>query len=276
MRKMKTVVLIDNIGDDTLIGEWGLSFYIEYGERKILLDAGGISGVFAENAEKLGIPLGQVDCAVLSHAHYDHADGMSMFFKKNDRAKLYLRESCEENCYKRPDGKIKYIGIHRGFLDLYANRLVRVSGRFHLGDGIWLLPHTASANCLIKAGQQESMYLKVEDKWVTDCFDHEQSLIFELREGLVIFSSCSHAGADLIISEVMEAFPEKKILAILGGFHLYNKTAEYVRNLADRLRRLGDISIYTGHCTGEEGFEILRKELGDQVHQLRCGMEIVF
>ena len=273
---MKTTVLIDNIGDDTLTGEWGLSFYIEYGDRRILLDAGCISGAFAENAEKLGIPLDQVDCAVLSHAHYDHADGMSTFFRKNDHAKLYLRESCGENCYKRPDGKIKYIGIHRGFLDTFADRLVRVSGRYRLGDGIWLLPHTVSADRLMKAGQQESMYLKVDDQWITDCFAHEQSLVFELPEGLVIFSSCSHAGADLIISEVMEAFPGKGILAILGGFHLYNKSPEYVRNLAARLGGLGNIRIYTGHCTGEEGYDILREELGDQVHQLRCGLEIVF
>ena len=40
---MKTVILIDNIGDDVLTGEWGLSFYIEYRDRKILLDAGCIS-----------------------------------------------------------------------------------------------------------------------------------------------------------------------------------------------------------------------------------------
>ena len=102
---MKTVILIDNIGDDVLTGEWGLSFYIEYRDRKILLDAGGISGAFAGNAEKLGIPLEEVDAAVLSHAHYDHADGMSTFFRLNDHAKLYLRESCGENCYKKPTEK---------------------------------------------------------------------------------------------------------------------------------------------------------------------------
>lgn len=273
---MKTVILIDNIGDDVLTGEWGLSFYIEYRDRKILLDAGGISGAFAGNAEKLGIPLEEVDAAVLSHAHYDHADGMSTFFRLNDHAKLYLRESCGENCYKKPDGKIKYIGIRQGFLEAYAGRLVRVSGTYQLGDGIWLLPHTAPAAWLEEAGNQESMCLKVGEDWITDCFEHEQSLVFELPEGLVIFSSCSHAGADLIISEVRQAFPDREILAILGGFHLYNKTPEYVRNLAERIRSLGKIGIYTGHCTGEEGYEILREKLGDSVHQLRSGMEIRF
>ena len=146
---MKTVILIDNIGDDVLTGEWGLSFYIEYKDRKILLDAGGISGAFAGNAEKLGISLEEVDTAVLSHAHYDHADGMSTFFRLNDHAKLYLRESCGENCYKKPDGKIKYIGIRQGFLEAYAGRLVRVSGAYQLGDGIWLLPFAAAGTLIL-------------------------------------------------------------------------------------------------------------------------------
>ena len=44
---MRITVLTDNIGRDGLTGEWGLSFYIEYHGRKLILDAGQ-SGIFAE------------------------------------------------------------------------------------------------------------------------------------------------------------------------------------------------------------------------------------
>lgn len=38
---MKLTVLIDNITkDEKLLSEWGLSVYIEYKDRKILLDTG--------------------------------------------------------------------------------------------------------------------------------------------------------------------------------------------------------------------------------------------
>ena len=37
---MKAIVLSDNITANGLSGEWGLSIYIEYGEKKILLDTG--------------------------------------------------------------------------------------------------------------------------------------------------------------------------------------------------------------------------------------------
>ena len=76
---MKIKVLMDNISSGELAGEWGLSILIEYEGKKILLDTGA-SGAFAENAEKMGIDLAEVDFAVLSHAHYDHADGMKTFF----------------------------------------------------------------------------------------------------------------------------------------------------------------------------------------------------
>ena len=67
MEHMKITVLTDNIDGANLKGEWGLSHLIEYGNKTVLLDA-GLSGLFAENADKLGIDLETVDFAVLSHA----------------------------------------------------------------------------------------------------------------------------------------------------------------------------------------------------------------
>ena len=55
---MKVTVLIENTAPEgsDLAFEPGLSLYIEYNGKKILLDA-GISGDFAANAEKLGVDL---------------------------------------------------------------------------------------------------------------------------------------------------------------------------------------------------------------------------
>lgn len=78
---MKATVLIDNLTKDALKKEWGLAIYIEYGERRILLDTGA-SGAFAENAAALGFSLAKVDAGVLSHAHFDHSDGLADFLRK--------------------------------------------------------------------------------------------------------------------------------------------------------------------------------------------------
>ena len=76
---MDITVLIENLGPDSLACEHGLSLHIQYRGRSILLDMGS-SGAFADNARKLGIDLAGVELAVLSHGHYDHADGMRAFF----------------------------------------------------------------------------------------------------------------------------------------------------------------------------------------------------
>lgn len=270
---MKATVLIDNTARNGLAGEWGLSFYIEYEDKKILLDAGGESGLFAQNAGKLGLSLKDVDYAVLSHAHYDHADGMSVFFEHNDTARLYLKDTCRENCYKQEPWGMKYIGIKSGMLSRYRSRLAYVAGDCQLSKGVWLISH--STPDLEQAGEREHMYLKEGDSWKADCFSHEQSLVFETEEGVVIFNSCSHGGADNIIREISAVFPHRKIRAMIGGFHLFNKSGDYVQDFADRVRATGVEMIYTGHCTGEEGFRILRDALGGMVRQLEAGLEIV-
>lgn len=277
---MKATVLVDNIegsvGSEKLNSEWGLSLYIEYDAQKILLDSGS-DGLFAVNAEKLGIDLGKVDCAVLSHAHYDHADGMPSFFEKNTTAPLYLREEAEENCYGKILFGSRYIGIAKGTLEKHSERLEKVSGDREIFDGVWLVPHKTAG--LEKMGRRNHMFIKNEGKgrkWRPDDYAHEQSLVFDTPDGLVVFNSCSHSGADVIIDEVAATFPKKKIRAMVGGFHLCNKTEREVRAFAARLREKGINEIYTGHCTGDKAYAILEEELGENVHRFCCGMCIEF
>lgn len=270
---MRATVIVDNIENDGIKGEWGLCIYIEYNGKKILLDTGA-SGLFVENADKLGLSLKEVDYAVLSHAHYDHSDGMKDFFQINKKAKCYLREECQGNCYAKKWIFRKYIGIEKGILEKYQHRLIYVSGDYPLTDGVSLIPHKTPG--LSEVGRREKMYRKDGKKWHPDDFSHEQSLVFDTPKGIVIFNSCSHGGADNIIREVMESFPEKKALALVGGFHLSNKSEAFVRNLAKGIKETGIMFVYTGHCTGKRAYEILREELGNRAVQLMTGLVMEF
>lgn len=267
---MKVTVLVDNNDGAGLKGEWGLSFYIEYKGTTVLLDA-GLSPLFAQNAEKMGIDLNSVDMAVLSHAHDDHANGLDTFLDLNDHAKLYVAEGCGENCYDRPGLLYKYAGIPRGIMTRRADRIVKAGPDTTIGDGIRLLGHSTPG--FGKLGEFEKMYLKQGFmKYIPDDFRHEQSLIFELDDGVAVFNSCSHAGADNIINEAMAAYPGKKIVAMIGGFHLFNKDDDYVRDFARRVGETGVEAVYTGHCTGKKAMGILREELGEMVHEFRTGL----
>jgi len=225
----------------------------------------------------MGIDLSQVDIGVLSHAHYDHANGMAKFFALNKTAPFYLRKGAAENCYHT--GKLfgrftyhYYIGIHKGWLERFADRIRYVEGDAEIAPGITLVPHSTPG--LERIGEMAHLSVKENGKYRYDSFDHEQSLVFDTPQGLFIMNSCSHAGADNIVKEIEAAFPGKKIYALLGGFHLFRYPDERIRAFAERLRELDVQKIYTGHCTGDRAYKILRDVLGERAEQMHTGMTI--
>lgn len=269
---MLAKILVDNNTRNEWKAEWGLAIHIQYQGHNILLDA-GTTHVFAENADSMGIDLDQVEFGVLSHAHFDHSDGLDAFFERNANAKFYLRKSCQENCYSKKGGtELSYIGIKEGYLDRFAERFAYVDDELEVIPGVTLLPHNTEG--LDKVGEHAGMYVKIRGKFQPDAFDHEQSLVFDTDRGLVVFNSCSHGGADNIIREVQNRWPEKNILAYIGGLHLFRSSDEEVYAFAKRVKETGIQCIYTGHCTGEKQMEILKAELGDVIHELYTGLTI--
>lgn len=270
---MRATVIVDNKKNGNICGEWGLCIYIEEENRKILLDTAA-SDLFIRNAESLNIAIEDVDMAVLSHAHYDHANGMKAFFEKNSKAKFYLRDSSGENCYLKKWFFHKYIGLPKNILSEYEDRIVFAKGDLQIGDGIYLIPHKTQG--LGAIGKRENMYQKKKDGWYPDDFSHEQSLVIDTEKGLIIFNSCSHGGAVNIINEVTATFPEKKVYALIGGFHIFNKTVSEVKELGKKIKETGIQYVCTGHCTGEKSYAILKEQLGDVLHQLQVGLIMEF
>lgn len=268
---MKAMILVDNRAERDWAGEWGLAVYLEHRGHKLLLDTGS-SGLFAENAGKMGVDLGAVEFGVLSHAHFDHSDGLDTFFEKNATAKFYLRAGTGENCFSKKVPGLEYIGIKRGSLRKYADRIEYASGDVEVIPGVWLIPHKTPG--LEEIGRRANMFVERDGAMIVDDFAHEQSLVLETEQGLVILNSCCHGGAGNIIREVAETFPGRQICALIGGLHLFQTDEDGVRALAGDIRSTGITQVITGHCTGEEAFAILKEELGDRVQQMYTGMEI--
>lgn len=279
---MKLTVLIENIATSNLVGEHGLAIHIEYNGKQYLLDAGA-SNQFINNANILGIDLENIDTAVLSHSHYDHSGGYDGFFSINSKAKVYLQSAARELCYAKVGLIKKYIGIPQGILDTFSDRFVFVEGDYKIDEGVWLISHKAN-NGLEAKGKKAHMYRESVKGLVADDFLHEQSLVFEIEDGLVILNSCCHGGVDNIVEEVMknEKFHAKEVLAVVGGFHLMGLIGtnsmsgepEDVRTLGKQLVGLDVKHIYTGHCTGNPAYKILKEELGERLMCLSTGTVI--
>ena len=272
-KNAEMTVLIDNLASEPLVGEWGLSILVKTDEHEILLDTGS-DGKFADNAGILGIDLADIDMGVLSHAHYDHADGLDTFFALNKKALFLVREGSCENCYGIKEGMQKYIGIHRGFLQEYKDRIRYVSGVYKIAEGIWLVPHRKADYTAI--AKRNYLYIVYNGKEYPDDFAHEQSLVIETQKGLVVFNSCSHTGMTNILADIREMLGRSDVYAYVGGLHLFNLTDEELAVLCEELKQTGIEHIFTGHCTGDHAFDYLKAELGERIEQFASGFRYSF
>lgn len=72
-------VLVENTAVSSEYGKvHGLCLYIETENHKVLFDLGP-SGLFLENALKMGVKIEEVDTVVISHGHYDHGGALDSF-----------------------------------------------------------------------------------------------------------------------------------------------------------------------------------------------------
>lgn len=279
---MKITVLMENTAlDASLCSEHGLSVHIDYEGHSILLDAGS-SGNFAQNARALGVDLAGVELAVLSHGHYDHADGLRQFFQENDHAPVWLRPQAGGEYFSMSSGTPKFVGIHRDLWGEHAARFRPADGVVNLLPGVWLVPKTRERAEF--ASRERNLMRKLgPDQFVPDDFSHEQSLVLESERGLILFNSCSHGGIVNIVDSVLTQLPGRRVYAVWGGLHMYSPGAndlncppEYVQSVADELDRLGVAEVYTGHCTGQRAFQLLQSRLGDRVRPLTGGLKVEY
>lgn len=277
---MKVAILVENTSKGDFKAEHGLSFYVEHKGKKYLIDTGK-SGLYLENARKLNIDISDVDGAFLSHGHYDHSGGFEEFFNLNKWANVYLQEECSKREYiKIVDSKRKYIGIPRGLLKKYPDRFSYVDGFKKLDEGVYVCPHFRKG--LSERGKRTHMYSISKGEILPDDFSHEQTVIFEEDDHLYLFNSCSHGGVDTIIEEVRETFPNRKIKAFFGGFHLMGTdgvdscgfSETEIGDLAADLLKSTDATFYTGHCTGNVASKWLKDILKERFVEFHSGMVI--
>ena len=272
-QKVNMTVLIDNVASEPLVSEWGLSILVTVDNRKILLDTGA-SDLFAQNAQRLGIDLADIDIGVLSHAHYDHADGLDTFFSLNRKASFLVSAAAEENCYGIKDGMMRYNGIRSGVLTEHEARIQYIDGVHEIAEGIWLIPHRKADYSAIAL--RNDLYAMRNGMLCPDDFAHEQSLVIDTGKGLIIFNSCSHTGMGNILGDVEEMLNRHDFFAYVGGLHLYKMTDEELYALCDEIRNTSVEHIFTGHCTGEHAMNILKAELGERIEQFSSGFSFCF
>lgn len=274
---MKITVLVENTGPNELIIEHGLSLYIEFNDKKYLLDAGP-SDSFFKNAHALSIDLDRVDKAVLSHGHYDHGDGFMVFLNQYKDKVVYGAKNIFDDYYSGSGGSVHYIGLSSKLKQM-KNRFNTILKDTKIDEKIYLILDDVSNTKEI--GVQKKLYKKVDDVLQPDNFDHELSLVFDTPKGLVICNSCSHAGLESIVDNIKKRL-NKPVYAYVGGLHMKSTknhietssfTEEQIQNLCIFIEKNIQY-VLTGHCTGNVSYDLLKKYLKDRIDFLTTGKTI--
>ena len=264
---MKIVTLIENlVYKQGLVAEHGLAIYIETETRKILFDTGQ-SGLFLQNAEKLGVSIEDIDSLILSHGHYDHTGGLYPFLEKNSKAKIFSKKDLFTPKYHGPN---RFIGTLRNE-KLLKERIIYVDSITEITDGVFIMPDIIIHHPLDT--HFKGMFKKVGNEFVPDEFDDELFLVLKQNEQINIVTACSHRGITNICTTATEHF-KLPVGLILGGFHTKNCTIKQYVEIRHYFRQLKPKSIGVCHCTGIEKYADLRNECEAHVFYNFTGNEI--
>lgn len=262
---MKIKTLMENTAcRPDLQAEAGLSLYIETEKHRILFDT-GLSGGFADNAEKLGVDLAQVDLAVISHGHDDHGGGLRRFLEVNHSAPVYINAHAFRPFYAR---ETRDLSLDRSLMQ--HPQVVLTGDRLRLDEGVELF----TCNGLERKHKMGHFGLSTlsHGQHLPDDFRHEQYLLLCEGGKRVLVSGCSHKG----ILNLMEWVPCD---VLLGGFHFMRMAVEgperEALEAAGRQLAQYPTTYYTCHCTGLAQYQVLRQVMGEQLQYAAGGSEII-
>ncbi len=243
-----------------LRAEHGLSYYVEVArgrERHALLcDFGASPDGVARNLEALSLDLSGAEALVLSHGHFDHYLGLGQVVSRHLPATrrplpLYLgKEAFARRFMVPPKGRTVDLG--RLSPEEVANLGLEVR---QVDRPAEILPGVLVTGEIPRETpfEQGAPVLQIErdGQLVADRFPGELSLVFHVENrGLVVLSSCAHAGIVNTVRWARQLTGTGGVLAIIGGFHLSGAPAEKVARTVEALREFGPEVIVPMHCTG--------------------------
>ncbi|MDO4334136.1 MAG: MBL fold metallo-hydrolase [Eubacteriales bacterium] len=270
---MKIINLVEDTKGGNCLNEHGLSFYIETEKHKLLMDSGA-TDLFLQNAGVLGVDLTQVDTFILSHGHYDHAGGLSAFAQLNPKAEIYLKETAGGDYYHISSRGGKYIGIDKNIMNL--PQVITVQDNLEIDEELFLL--TGFSKKQYPAWSNLELKEKVGNAYIQDGFSHEQCLLIRQGEHQTLLSGCAHSGILSILDryyELFGSFPQ----TVISGFHMMKNSGylqeefDYIRQTAHELLET-EALFYTGHCTGQKAFDIMKEIMGERLQDFHSGSQL--
>lgn len=253
---MTKITVLHNELDKFVEDFSGFSLLIEVDNKKILFDT-SFADEILNNAKQAGIDLTDLDFIILSHGHWDHTNGLE--YLQNIDALVIAHPDCFA---KRYEGK-KAIGsslnlaeVNNNFKTLLSRQPYQVTkNAVFLGE----IPRTTSFENKNPCGKR----MDGSDDFVLD----DSALVINSNDGLIIISGCSHAGICNIIEYTKKIMHENKILAVIGGLHLFDN--EQTDCTIEYLKMQSINKIYPAHCLNDYAFTEFSKIGAERIDTLQ-------
>lgn len=285
--KVTVTTLVENtVGSSLdLIAEYGLSFFIEIENHRILFDT-GLGFALVNNSKPLNIDLSTVDSVVLSHGHIDHAGGLVQLIAQNQTFTLYAHPGVFDNKLLKNDEvsdvsvthSEKYVAV--GVAD---DRVVIENSGIELqlsNEPVELFPGVMTTGCIPMRTHFEEIesifFVGEKGHELPDLIEDDMALIIDSDKGTIVVLGCTHRGIVNTLNHVVALTANKKIHAVMGGLHLLHADSNKLDTIIAQLQQFNIDKLVVGHCTGFDAIHRLRDAFGDGLVLNKVGLRQEF
>ncbi len=271
IKKLNITVVVDNSTSRKLLGEHGLSFYIEADDKRLLLDTGK-GKAFEENVKQLNIDFKTFDYLVLSHGHYDHTNGIGFVLKNaSDKLKTFIHSKGLESKYSIWEKGVRNIGISKynlAELKKLNERLIFTDDCTKISEDIFV---TGTVPKIHKGETRKKHFFLDEAKVNEDELVDDQSMFLNTEKGIVVILGCCHSGLENTLDYIAKLAKVDKIYAVIGGMHLKNSSQKNLESAVNSLKKYDVQLLAPCHCTGQKEAAFMYSKLPNAFSECFAG-----
>lgn len=277
VQSLQITTLVENtVRKAGLLGEHGLSFWIEADTSRIIFDT-GYGKAIANNAEVLGIELNLAEKLVLSHGHFDHTGGIPHLMSINKQLSSYLHPEALENKYTSRGGADPvYIGMEKSSEDtlLSQSMELRVNREpAQIAEGIWVTGEIPRINDFETTGG--AFFLDKEGKEIDHLHD-DQAMFIETPKGIVVILGCAHSGVINTMEYAAKLAKTNSIYAVFGGMHLVSANEKRLEMTVQKFIDYQVQILGPCHCTGLKATAYLWQHFPGTCVECAAGLKFLF
>jgi 7,8-dihydropterin-6-yl-methyl-4-(beta-D-ribofuranosyl)aminobenzene 5'-phosphate synthase len=296
--------------DVPLLSEHGLAYHLESyrgaEEKQILLDFALTPHTLANNYQGLKVEPAKADALIISHGHVDHYGGLLDLAKSlQGRGKpgltLYAggRDTFCHRWVVQPDGKnLDYGELKQDALEAQGLKVAlaeepttvaghaMTSGHIPRITAFEMPPPAARLEAGATGSGCDATFhfppgtIKVEAKpgdLVKDIFWGEHAIAYNVKDrGLVVISSCGHAGIINSVRQLQKSTGVEKVHAVVGGWHLAPYPDDIIDKTVGALKEINPDYLIPMHCTGFRTMMAVQREMPQKLIMPSTGTRVVF